>query len=226
MEKDLGTGGTEGALEEAGCDGGAFEDVNRLLNGLFDFLVRRRDLGGSPESFLEKSLAGPSSGMLEVVVEVGRLSVSPMSEAFPGSSTSMAVCLSLAFSFVGELDREFGDIHDFLLSLDNERAGERDGDASSFLVDSRRLLAGFRSSEGSRLLDENGKNLDARREFEGLNSGSCSLGPFSDVGLESPDDEVEPCPSTASGFSSSSEIVPLSSSKVVSSRSLTRGKYV
>ena len=199
--------------------------MNKLLNGLFDFLVRTRALD-SPVSFLEKPLTGASSGMLEVVVDVGRLSVSPMSEAFPGSSTSMAVCLSLAFSFVGELDREVGDIHDFLLSLDNERAGESEGDASSFLVDSRRLLAGFRSSEGSRLLDEKGRNLEARRELEGLNSGSCSLGAFSDAGLEPPDDEAETCPSTASDLSSSSEIVPFSSSSVGSSRPLTRGKYV
>jgi hypothetical protein len=99
-------------------------------------------------------------------------------------------------------------------------------------VDLRALYvsrSGFRSTEESRLLLENGMNLDDRRVLAGFEGAGCSIGgAVSLSGLEAYEELDEP-PSLLFmvNFNSSSEMVPLNSSiGGSSSKSLTCGKYV
>jgi hypothetical protein len=135
-----------------------------------------------------------------------------------------------SFSFVGEDDLDWlGGIHDFLRNLDSDRAGDMEPEVSvSFsLGPSGRVRRDLRSCDGSRLLLANGRNLDDRRERLGFICGICSTGASSESGLDPPEDVSEvPSSMFRPDFSSSSDIVPFSSTIGGSSRSLTRGKYV
>lgn len=153
----------------------------------------------------EMALFAPGvSGMLTVFAAVFRLSASK--DFFATSSF-----FELGLSRAGE-EEDFRDcwscetIHDFLRSLDMERAGELLGGDSVCLAASltaslrprSAFLSAFRSVEGSRLLLEKGRNLDDRRElFAGRSWGICTAsrsGPSSDEGLDPPELSEEPFP--------------------------------
>lgn len=189
VENDFGRAGTDGGFEAVG--GGwvaafevccALDELKNPLKGLFVFLVRTRVLVFAWS--LVVSLVPGSSGMVVEPVKDFPLPGSTLIESFFDSST----LATLPDSFVGDDDRDCDEIHDFRLSLLNDRPGEM-GVGSTFFWSSWRLRLSLGSSEGSRLLLEKENNLDDRREFVGLNCSGCSTcGGSSDDGLEPPED--------------------------------------
>lgn len=162
VEKDLGTGGTEGVLEAAW--GGCWPGVElKIPLSRFDFLVRTRPF--EVVGLSVTSLALECSGILIVPVKDLRRFASTFNEFFLDSPS----LTGLATSFAGEEDLDCGKIHDFLRSFVSDRAGDDElGDSACFRV-SVRLRSGLGSTEGSRLLLEKDRNLDDRREMVGFN---------------------------------------------------------
>jgi len=214
VEKDLGTAGTGGTLTVA---------LKRPLRRLF-FLLR----GARGWTEVVVVFASAVSGMLAVLA-VFRLLASWIFFVFSSF---------LDFSREGDVVDLRGSeseetIHDFLRSLDMDRAGETLGESSCLTASLRprsALRSDLRSALGSLLLLEKERNLDDRRELMesslGLSSGICSIsGSSSEEGLDPPElsDVLSSC---ACCCNSPSETVPFTSTTDDWSRSSTRGKYV
>jgi len=217
VENDLGSGGSVGAESDERSE--VLDWLKRPPSGFLDFLVRTRLLvcGLSVGSFVLGFSRMFSWLFLDADLLASRFDV-------------FVCCLSsFSTSRVGEDGRELDAIQDFLLSLERDRAGDMEPGESVDFRGFLSFLSCLGSTEESRLLLENGRNLDDRRELVGLEGGMLSAGGAVSVsGLDASDDvEDPPSPVPTVNFKSSSEMVPLSSRTADSSRrSLTWGKYV
>lgn len=193
--------------------------LRSTLKGLLGFFDRKDSLlemeeASDPvfEASLSASRERPMKDFLRLVPTLG---------LFPFVSSWLS---SVTAAFSGEEDREAEDIHDFRRSFDNDLAGERDFAPSMLLRlgrDGTLLSAAFDSS--LRFGRRKFPIRDVLRDALMFNS---SMG-ASFSGLVPPEEVSSPL----LGFdseSSSSEILPFSSTTELSSNSesFTRGKYV